>query len=170
MYRANGARIDRRRAQLSTLRVPSLLLAAVLLSACAVQPQPLNVGSDECAQCLMSISEAQYATQLLTNRGRSHMFDSVECLHAFLEAGRVPDDELHSTWVASFDEPELWVPAEDAAYVRSSMLRSPMGGGLSAHASLADAEQMAAAVDGTVMDWNGVRDLLRQLGAHPHAH
>jgi copper chaperone NosL len=142
----------------SSLRRAGALLLGALLAACGIAPEPVHIGSDECAQCRMTISEPQFATQVLSNRGRSFKFDSIECMVAFVNGGELPASDMHSAWVADFDSHDDWIAAEDAFFVHSASLRSPMGGGLSAHATRAGADALIAELGtGAVLDWSQLR-------------
>jgi copper chaperone NosL len=149
----------------------ALLLAAAVLAACSIEPQPIHLGSAECDQCRMVIGEPQFASQALTTKGKAYTFDTVECLAEWLRTGPVAADDLHSLWVADFSEPDRWVPAGEARFVRSAATRSPMGMGLSAFASAATAEEHRRALDGEVLGWTEVLTLVEREGAHArHAH
>jgi copper chaperone NosL len=151
------------------LRLAGIVLLAGVTGACGISPEPVHVGSDECAQCRMTISEPQFASQVLSQRGRSSKFDSVECMVAFLNGSSPAAADVHSAGVADFDEPERWVRVEDAFFVHSAALRSPMGGGLSAHAGRAGAESLIAELgSGVVLDWAGVRSV-PVTHEHPHS-
>jgi copper chaperone NosL len=153
----------------ATTMIRSLLPLAFLLgAACSVGPEPVHLGSDACAECRMVVSEAQYAAQAVTRTGMAHKFDSIECLAAFLRGPNAPAEaDLHSLWVADFAEPETWVRAEDAAFVVSPEVRSPMGAGFAGHGDADRARAHAAEVDGEVVGWP---ELLSRAAAGGHAH
>jgi copper chaperone NosL len=148
----------------------ALVLAVVVLAACSVGPEPIHLGSDECAECRMTISEARFAAQAVTRTGLTHKFDSIECLAAFLEGENAPaEGALHSLWVADFVDTERWVPAEEAHYVHGEAVQSTMGGGLAAHATAESARRHAETVRARVIDWNQAVSLTREVG-HAHLH
>jgi nitrous oxide reductase accessory protein NosL len=64
--------------------------------------------------------------------------------------------ETHSVWVTDLEQGDGWLRAEDAAFLRSPALRTPMGGGLAAFASAADAGAAAADLGGVVLTWTEV--------------
>lgn len=150
-----------------------LALSLAALGGCSLEPQPLRVGLDECARCRMTVSEAQFAGQLLTRRGRVLTFDSVECLAGYVNEGTVPADDLHSLWVMDFNDPEQWIPAERAVYVQGDGIRSPMGLGLTAHLDAGAAAAFQRESGGEVMTWDQVRAFVERSwgeGGAPHAH
>lgn len=139
------------------------VLAATLLSACASGPQTVHIGSDTCAHCSMVISDDRFAAQLQTSRGRTYTFDSIECLASFARANPAVMNSARGAWVSLLDAPGSWIAVEDAAFLRSEELRTPMGGGLAAFVS----EDAARVLSGVVVSWT---DLLEMADEHDAAH
>jgi copper chaperone NosL len=150
------------------------LLAAVaglaLLASCAVEPRPVHLGADECAHCRMAIEDTRFAAQLLTDRGRSEVFDAIECLATAIAEGTYAGENIHSLWVMDSVEGGAWVRVEEAHFVHSSEIRSPMGMGVAAFADRHDAEIRRAELGGGLLDWDGVLLLASSGGPHGHAH
>lgn len=133
------------------------LLAAVTLATagCAsAGPRDLVVNEDVCAHCKMQISDPRFGSQIVTTTGRQLVFDSPECLAAFLDM--TPADKIASTWVLDVERVGRWVNAEEAGYLLDANLRSPMGR-ITAFASPAAAEAARARLGGTLIDWEAVR-------------
>jgi copper chaperone NosL len=163
-----GVRIDRRAA----LRKGALLIAGAVaapalgaLAACAAtEPRPIAFGRDECAYCRMVVSDSRFAGALLTATGRTMVFDSAECLAGYYaqEGGDRGRDAVQSVWVSDYDHPGHLIPARRARYLRLSGPGSPMGKGLAAFRSDADARRMAegAATSG----WDEVLALVGREG------
>jgi copper chaperone NosL len=155
--------------------VVAVLLGGMLLSACSVEPQPILFGSAECEHCRMMISDARFASQALNTRGKAYSFDAVECLASWVVAREEAGEEaaggesLHSLHVADFSNPDIWIRVEDAHFLRSATLGSPMGMNLSAHADARRAREYAASSTDEILDWAGVLALVRSEGAHGHA-
>jgi copper chaperone NosL len=151
----------------------SLAIAILFLAACTSGPRPVQLGAEECAHCRMVISDGRYAAQLMTAKGRSYSFDDVACMVAFVNdaapnGAAAGEPAARGHWVADFDAPGEWIPVEQAVFVRSDALRTPMGGGLSAHATVEAASALQAEVGGVLTDWVAV---LRDAGrGHDHAH
>ena len=90
--------------------------ALLLLLACsngleAVEPA---WGKEQCAHCMMLVSEREPAAQLITADGTRRFFDDVGCMMAFNEANP------KARWVHLGNS---WVPAETARYAPA---RTPM--------------------------------------------
>ncbi len=145
--------------------------ATVMLSGCgAPTPRPIAFGSEACAQCLMGIEDEGHASELLTRTGRAWVFDSIECMAAFLQAMDDPDS-VHSMWVTDFANPADLVSVEEAHFLVSPTLASPMGLGLTAFARLEDREGAVNAFGGRPVDWEEVKALVAERwpqGQPPH--
>ncbi len=146
------------------------LAAGALLVACAPQPEPIAYGQDVGAFCRMVIMDERYGTELVTRTGRVHKFDSVECMAAFLRA--LEDTaSVHSLWVTDYQTPGTLIPLDDAHFLHSSTLRSPMGANLTAFRRDAITEEaLVNAFGGRVLTWDEVVTLVeaRGPGHAPH--
>lgn len=144
-----------------------LVLVLTAASACSPQPQPIAWGEDVGDFCRMVIVDQRYGAELVTNRGRVYKFDSVECLAGFLLA---MDDTgaVHSLWVTPFQSPGDLIRIEDAIFLHSATLKSPMGANLTAFRTDAiTPEGLVSSFGGEVLDWAGVLALVSSRGAHP---
>jgi copper chaperone NosL len=135
----------------------AVVVAPLLLTACDIAPEPVHIGAEECAHCSMLISDRRYAGQVLNNRGRAFKFDAVECVRDFLNAGTVAAADVHSVWVTDAAAGDGWIRAEDAIFVQSPALRTPMGGGLAAYADRAAAGAVLQDLgSGELLSWAAV--------------
>lgn len=144
-----------------------LALALVVTAGCTPEPTPIVYGDDVCTHCRMSIVDDRYGSELVTRTGRTHTFDSIECLADYVLEIDEPES-VHSLWVTSFQHPGELVAVEDAHFLHSEMLRSPMGANLTAFRK--DAITPTALVNsfgGVIMSWDEVLEHVRRNG---HAH
>lgn len=155
--------------QIGNLLLPVCLF--FLLIGCEPKPQDINYGSDQCEYCRMMITEAEFGSQILNNQGRSFKFDSVECMAAFDITSDSPDN-IHSLWVPDFLNRDEWLEANNAHYLHSETLRSPMGLFLSAYADRSTAEQMRDEYGGRIVDYKEVKQIVNRewlSGNHSHS-
>ncbi len=139
----------------------------LLLAGCSPEPQPIAFGQDNCAHCLMTISDERYGAELVTKKGKVHKFDAVECLASYLVEGQVNPEDIHSVWVTDFKNPPLLIPASQAFYLQSENLRSPMGMNLTAFGNEADQDAVLDAYPGRILNWNQVLDSVRSEHVQP---
>jgi copper chaperone NosL len=94
----------------------------------------------------MIISEARYASAYRLANGEQRSFDDIGDMLAYYNTH---DDEVAVFWVHDFNSLE-WVRANDAYFVVGGELSTPMGHGLAAFSSEADAAAFAQSLDGAV--------------------
>jgi len=135
-----------------------LLAFCLTLAACAQQPaepQPPEIiyGQDLCDNCGMIISEAKYAAATLLVEGGSHKFDDISDMVIYhLDH----PNEVVKAWFVHDYNSEAWIRGETATYVRGD-INTPMGGGIVAFENKAEAESVAAEVNGKVMNFDEMR-------------
>jgi copper chaperone NosL len=141
-------------------RVASRLRAAALVGAAALAcgapgPVPITLGERDCDHCHMTIADARFAAELVTRTGKVYLFDDVGCLATFTVSGSVPPEEVQSAWVSDIRHPGTFIPAQDAAFLRTDRVQTPMGSSLVA-VPRAAADSLQAALGGTLLDWGEV--------------
>ena len=130
----------------------------IILVGCAPQPRDINYGEDVCSYCRMTIVDKQHAAQAVTDKGKIHVFDAIECMVHF-----VREDESAAfahLLVNHYTEPEILHEAAGSTYIISQELPSPMGAFLNALPNQSDAQALIGEVGGEVYAWDElVRDL-----------
>lgn len=145
------------------MRKFSLIVAASfmlfgLLVACAQQvdtsqPPEIAYGEDVCDNCNMLISDEKFASAYWTVDGQARRFDDVGEMLSYM---RSTPEETASVWVHDVNSAE-WLEADDAYFVVGSGLTTPMGTGIVACDSMAEAEALAYDQEGaTVMSFTEV--------------
>lgn len=134
---------------LKTIAVVGLLL---LVTACSQEPAEIHYGSDECAHCKMMITDNQFASQIVTGKGKVYKFDAIECMAVY---HRMNKDELSGAmlYVSNYDNPGNWLNAREAQFVKSEVVNSPMGESLLAFPSPKEAREHTAEKPGTLLKW-----------------
>jgi|GEM_PF-5263680 len=75
------------RGPLAAMRSCLVLLLTLAISACSIEPQTIQLGSEECSHCRMVISEQRFTAQALNRQGRAFSFDAIECMADWVAAG-----------------------------------------------------------------------------------
>ena len=147
--------------------LPFFLLLVALLAACRPKgPVPIEYGQDICAFCKMIIADPRYGAELITKKGKVYKFDSVECMVAYMMYDVKPGD-VAAAYVTDFAHPGKLIPAEEAYYLQSTGLRSPMSLGITAFATKRDLEKLKAEVDGLELLWSDLPNVIRESGFNP---
>ena len=134
------------------------LVLVLSLSACTEpEPRAIKYGHDNCAHCIMTLTDERYGAELVTNKGKIYTFDSIECLAEWVHEERTPKSDVHSMWIVDFRMPKEFIKAEDAFYLQSKLLHSPMGLGLSAYADSFSADRLLDMYGGRLIEWSEVQ-------------
>lgn len=140
------------------------LMLLLLGGACTVPgPRPVVLGSEACQHCHMTVADDRFIAQLVTSTGKVFIYDDPGCLATALRDGVVAEDRIRSLWVTDYLEPATLLAANEAWFVQSDAMHTPMASGLVAVTSRTQADSLAAALNGTVLRWDAVRD-----GEHRH--
>lgn len=114
------------------------------------KPSKIHYGSDVCAECRMIIQDERFAAASVSADGRFQKFDDIGCLARYEKESGAKD--LRS-WVHDIDSGE-WIKREQAKFVHSRDLVTPMGYGFAAFAVADDAAKWAEKQAGRVIAWN----------------
>ena len=128
-------------------------MVLTLASCSGAAPRAVVLHEDQCAYCRMEVGDARFAGESITNKGRVHVFDSIDCLAGYAR-GAEPG-AVRSLWVTDAEHPGTFVAAAAAGYLLDSDLRGPMGRAV-AFASPAAARAAQGTHGGTPADWTAV--------------
>jgi copper chaperone NosL len=126
----------------------SILLAALVVTACASGPAPpakVVIGEDACAHCRMTVVSQATVAQIARRGDEPVFFDEVGCLRDYLGNHAAPADAV--IYVADH-RTGAWVNARTAVFTKTSTA-TPMGSGLLAHADAASRDADPAAAGGS---------------------
>jgi len=136
-----------------------LLLGAI---GCSKEPQAITYDTDACEYCEMTISNPRYGAVLVTSTGRSHKFDSVECMmDSRLPGEKLADTRVHALYVVTYEFKGQLFEASSVVYLVSEDMPSPMGANVTAFANREDAEHVQHIKNGDILDWEGVQAYLK---------
>jgi len=100
----------------------------------------------------MAISQKKYAAEFVDNDGTVFKFDDIGCMFRFIKQ-RSQRDKVEAWFVMDY-RTQQWLAAENATYVKSASLPSPMGSGLIALAKPADAEEYSQKYQGRILTFD----------------
>ncbi|TFG42999.1 MAG: hypothetical protein E4H41_10020 [Gemmatimonadales bacterium] len=135
------------------LRRPAAALLGAAALACGTPgPIPIAFGEAACDHCHMTIVDQRFAAELVTRTGKVYAFDDAGCLATFTVIGPVGPEQVHSAWVTDFRLPGTLIPAQDAIFLRTDAVHTPMSSNLLA-VPRAVGDSLQAALGGTLLDW-----------------
>lgn len=137
-------------------KIGFLILLVTLLVACSKSIDPIEYGNDQCDFCRMTIVEPTHAAQVVTNKGRNYKFDASECLIHYLHENGNEKDMLHVLVADLMNAGELF-PVEEATFLISPNIPSPMGENLSAIQGREHAVKVMEENGGEIFSWADVK-------------
>lgn len=150
-----------------------VMLLSVVLAACGAGsneggPPDIQYGRDICVQCAMIINEEKFAAAYTLDDGTEKSFDDVGGL--VLHQRATGDTlNLESTWVHDYETVE-WVDVENAYFVATLSVSTPMGHSILSFSDEARAQAFASSVGGEVVLWDVVFAMPVQDGLIGHHH
>ena len=107
---------------------PLAFLLLGISTACDLQkPVPIEYGGDACAECKMTLTDRRFGGELVTSKGKSLKFDSLECLADFSKQEPLREQrKAAKAYVIDFAHPGTLIPADTARFAKAAKLRSPM--------------------------------------------
>ena len=114
-----------------------------------------------CAHCKMTIVDQKFGAEIFTKKGKTFKFDAAECMLSYMLKDYVKQEDVAQFLVVNSSKPGTLVDAQNAAYLISEKLPSPMGGNLSAYAAISSAETQHAQHGGSIHDWNSLRNTFK---------
>jgi len=136
------------------------LALVVVVAACGTPgPRPLGYDVESCAHCHMTLSDRRFGGEVILRTGRVIPFDDAGCLVTWL-AGEGPPD-VHSIWVSDFLPPHDLLRAEEAVFLVSEAIHTPMDYQIAALASGSRADSVRNALGGELVPWDRLRGIIQ---------
>ncbi len=117
------------------------------------QPPKIRYGEDMCDECKMLISEARFAAAYITENGDVRRFDDIGGMFVYHQKHMEP---VARYWVHDY-KTSIWIRGDQAVYVHSPNIQTPMGYGVVAFKNRSDAESFASEKGGKILT---LQDLL----------
>jgi copper chaperone NosL len=106
----------------------------------------------------MIVNDDRFAAALVTPTGEALKFDEVCCVVDYLAEH---PDAARAVWVRGYQSGQ-WHDARAAVYVHGPKLQTPMGSGLAAVATAAEADALAASWKGRVLRFDELAAFLKE--------
>lgn len=126
-------------------------LCILLLVGCKIEPQKIDYGKDICNFCKMTIVEEKHAAEIVTKKGRAYKYDAIECL--INETNELDKSKIALFLVTDYTQPKVLINANEATFLVSKDIKSPMGAYLSAFSNKLDAKKYK----GKIYNWNEIQ-------------
>lgn len=126
-----------------------LTVAVLVVTACSGKDRPVSYepGTEKCTYCMMLIVDNRYRAQVITDKGKIHHFDAIECMLAW---SYEQPEKLKSMWVSDYYQPGKFINLDKAEIITSEEINSPMGANLAA-VEKSDATRLIKEKNGRVL-------------------
>jgi copper chaperone NosL len=131
-----------------------ILLAACNATSGEIQPPEIHYGEDICDACGMLISDAKFAAATVEEDGVARKFDDIGDLLAYYAAR--PGAKVKAYFVHDYPS-ENWLRAENAYFLQSEQIHTPMAHGIAAYADRVAAEAAAQKFGVPIMTFDELR-------------
>lgn len=130
------------------------LLLIIFISSCNTKPEAIKVGTDNCYFCKMTITDAKFGAELITQKGKIFKFDDVHCMLSFLKTKNVEEKEISGIYLVDFSSNHQFVKSTEAQLLQSESLRSPMNGNIAAFSNQDSMQKMMQQYNGKQISWS----------------
>lgn len=140
------------------ITIACFVLGFIIITSCSNGPKPIDYGNDGCHYCKMTIVDKIHGAELITNTGKIFKFDATECMLNYMSDGH--ETEVARYLTNHYENPMVLISANDATFLVSHNLPSPMGAYLTAFESQAEAEKVQADIGGELYSWEALKTRL----------
>ena len=136
---------------------PLLILfigSTFLFTSCSTQPKPVKLGISQCDYCKMTISDARFPAEIITQKGKIFMFDDIHCVLGYVEDNSNAKNEIKDIYLSDYNGNHSFIKASEAHLVKSEELKSPMGGNIAAFSNADDMNTTMEKFKGESINWN----------------
>jgi len=136
------------------MRHISTILFLILFISCqgesTSKPEKIYLGQDTCERCKMIISEKKFASEYRISKNRTKKFDDIGCMVKYILEEEPVDKKKITVFVADYDTGK-WLRAENAIFVHSKKIRTPMNFGIIAFKNEKDAREFVRKDNGSII-------------------
>lgn len=132
----------------------SLFFLISFIACSNLDSEPIKLNKDNCEYCKMTITDGRFASELITKKGRVYKFDDLRCMINYKSDNNNVECKIH--FVNEFTSNNLLIPAENAFFVLSESIRSPMGGNIAAFSENTKAQKFAKERKTSLKTWKEI--------------
>ncbi len=134
----------------------AFLILLITASCGSKEPQPIKLNVDSCDFCKMTIANAQYAAELVTEKGRVYKFDDFSCMIKYTqENSGLPNAKL---FVNDYLTANKFIPVEQAFFLKGGAIQAPMGGKIVGFSTNAEAQNYQSKLKAELVNWTAINN------------
>ncbi|QHI36917.1 hypothetical protein IMCC3317_22870 [Kordia antarctica] len=131
------------------------ILVFFMMNACNTSPKAIDYGNDGCHFCKMTIVDKIHGSELITDKGKVFKFDATECMLNYM--AQTKDIQIGNILTNYYEAPTEFIKTEDATFLISENLPSPMGAYLTAFETRVAAERIQSEIGGKLYNWEALK-------------
>jgi copper chaperone NosL len=133
----------------------ALFIIGISFVSCSTKPTPIIAGRDQCSNCKMTISDARFASEVITKKGKTYKFDDMHCLEFFLNDKSFNKTEIKTFYFTNFSNPAKLLQPQEVVFYKSDKFKSPMNGNIAAFGNDQDFSTIRKQFEGEKIEWRG---------------
>ena len=134
-------------------RMVWLVLLAYGITGCVREPRTLVWHKHACDFCKMTLVDDRYGALLETEKGRVYRFDDISCMLKYGNQHFPDFHEVQVRLVVDFSHPGKLIPAEEAFYLKSEKLVTPMESNIASFGSKTEFDRHKKKLKGIYLVW-----------------
>lgn len=132
-----------------------ILIGTAFISSCSQSgPKAIVLNSDSCDNCRMTIADGKFPAEIVTAKGRVYKFDDLHCMQNYIKDHS--DVEIKTKYISNYLDNHELLDVTSAWFVKSEIIKSPMGGNTAAFTTKELAQQFATKIDANIIGWDGL--------------
>lgn len=146
---------------LNILKITLFLLVISVVTSCSSGPETINYGKENCEFCKMTIMDKKFGTELVSQKGKVFKFDDAACMVKYMQVSNQEDAQFKFIVFNGVDAPGELLGVEEATFVYSGEMRSPMLGNVGAFKDPKKAnDYLKSDTTAQMMSWEEVKSKL----------
>jgi copper chaperone NosL len=141
----------------------TLIVAALAITTffgCSTGPEPIRYGKDGCVACKMTLTDKRFGAEIVTQKGKVFIFDDLNCLTGYLNAGTVAEKDIAQIVIVDFKNTGAFVDVQKSFFLQNDAIKSPMRGDVASFSTPQDRDAVKAEIGGGAeMNWEAVQKL-----------
>lgn len=146
--------IKKRKHELKPATALASILFVLFISSCNTGPEAIIPGKDHCDFCKMTVSDNHFGAEIITKKGKSFKFDDAHCILSFLQNNGVDHKDVKEIYFTDFSGTHSLIKADQAFFLKSEALKSPMAGNIAAFASKDSLNKINTEYKGAMITWS----------------
>lgn len=132
------------------------IVCFLIIYSCAVKPEPIKYGKDNCAYCKMTISDSHFGTELITKKGKIYKFDEIGCMLAYAYEQEIDTTKIKTMYISDYCGQNILHDKNSMFFLMSDSLKSPMGGNIASFSNIDSLKNYSSKIFGKIIPWNEV--------------